>query len=63
MRLAFVFSIQEAHIAELRRQNEALRAENAKLQQELADWPRKALDHALEAREREKKFKKVKNKH
>jgi len=46
----FSNSVEQATIAELRRQ---LQVENDKLRKELAAWPEKALNHALDARERE----------
>ena len=45
-------SILQAHIDMLQRQNADLLAENQKLQQKLAAWPQRALEHALDVRER-----------
>ena len=54
VRYALDASIKEAHITELTRQRDALLGDLLKAQKELAAWPRRALDHALDTLERER---------
>jgi hypothetical protein len=49
-------SVAQSHIAELRKQNAALLAENEKLKRQLAAWPGRAFEHGLQARARERKL-------
>jgi hypothetical protein len=48
-------NVEQSTIAELRKQRDELLADNAILRKRLASWPRAALNHALAARESERR--------
>lgn len=52
---AFDIAILQANVRELRKQNAELLARNEELKAQLAAWPERALNHALDARERERR--------